>query len=396
MNIKDKLISPLSLFFLGSVFGILPLFDLSFTYNYQHSINVFRVLNVYMLGGAGFFIGSLLYYISPRQRAETKSIGIDIAVYSKKYNYLILCLVLCLLIIVTINIIKYGGIPILMLINGLSASEINERQAGFTFGIQSILNYQLIFLLAIKYIASQEAKKPFFSYVVSLSCFVLFFSMLYAGKRQFLFMAFVMLSGLAFIEAGIHKNKKLQNRMIRVSSIGLLFILFVFVLYANIRDGEGQSSNNWYGPLLHYLTLPLLNLDRIIQESDLNDNFLGLIDLSMGVLSDVPYSFRDYITSGYSGVIYNYPLVEKTSPISLYGMVYWGWGKFGVFSYSAILSIVINYFYMKRFSSIYCRVLYCTCIWPLISLHTYNHFISFMYFFLPLMIFYFIYRFLKR
>ncbi|WP_279143898.1 O-antigen polymerase [Photobacterium phosphoreum] len=378
MNKVIFIVHPVVLFLLGWLISISPIVfgSESFKY-YDFSVN-YNVIPIYLLGLIGFCIGVYLiaYLFSHHRESEI------ITFYNYK-NIVVFIAIFSFVVFLSI-IYVYGGIPIFNVLSGdKNISYINDVQAttgGGRFGVFLLLVFSLIILLPGLFINKKNNSIVFF--IVLFLC-VLY--VMYSGKRQMLFVLFT----YTFIYLIIfYYRTKNSNAMMTIFKIGIVLgsiIVFWFVYVGLVRTNTTMTISTVFQPIVQYASLPFMNLTNIFDLAKFNFDSNSFHALFSFVLSDTPYIVRHVILSDSFSV--NMPLIEVTAPSTVFGMVYWLFGFSGVFCFLFLVGMFVSFIYQKALlsrNSSYISM-YSLCAWPLLSIHTYNHFISFMFFILPLL-----------
>lgn len=385
------LINPVILFTLGTFMGILPglikdnlIFDA-----YNSFVFTNEIFYVYLTGLAFFSIG---YIISQNITKVDKSQF----VLKKLNSFEALLVSFFLLILLIISISIYGGVPILEIIQGnFNISEVNEIQEenesqGF-FGFQYLVFITLILIfqfwfLQISVLHLKTSRKKILIY--KLIFILMIFTSLYTGKRQLLVIFFTMTLSYSWLYLANNSDVKGLKTLNKKIIIGLVLIFILFSAIGILRTYQNFSFEKLFFPVIAYASYPFMNLSIIIQKANTNAYSFSLISLKDTIQQGFPYIFRGNPIS-----LVNMPYVEKTSPSSLYGIIFWNLRYIGVVIFTLILGLIIGRIYKKAINgNRWNVVIYSLSIWPLLSIHSYNHFLNVMYFILPVIIGYFINR----
>lgn len=371
------------LVFIGSFLSLLPIIvpnNKTFTYYSSFQFNS-KLVTTFVLGFIFFVIG---YKITFKLLKYSKSKLILI-----QLNRLpeIIIVSLLLLLVLLINIRIYGGIPILRILTGQNISTINlaQRDSGFgTFGLQVVLLYTLIvFIQPLVYKILNKSADKTVKVMVIVCLFLIAFVSMYSGKRQYIFISLLSIVSYLYYFNMLNGSKK--NISKKVKKIIFKYGMFgtgVFVSLGIIRSGLEFSIVNTFYPILNYLSLPFMNLSNIIKFHGVNNykySFKGFIDI---ITFGLPSIFRTGNNS-----LYDMPLIEPTSPSTVYGSVYWHFGLPGSIIYMFILGMAFGYIYKKlKSGNVKYIAIYSFSVWPLLTIFMYNHFLNMMYFMIPILI----------
>ena len=380
MNKSVYIIHPIVLFSIGTFIGLSPYI---FSSKYFDSYSTFSVnseiLVVYLLGFISFTIGTLfIKFIFKRK--------IKIYIYKKKDMNTLLAFFLLLSFFLFLKIMSlYGSLPLLALLSGNEdIAFVNQTQkdvGGGIFGVFFLVVMSLIILFP--YTVINKNKSLYNGYLFWVHLVLLLLYTTYSGKRQMLFIFFTYtFTYLYLFYIKTNKEKVLQ----KIKKIGLLtsillisFFLFLGLLRANLLNEDVSVFN----PIIHYSSLPYMNLSNIITHQDQNINAYTWRAFVETLLNDLPSFIKYSFFNEFQTVIM--PKIEPTSPSTIYGEIFWGFGYIGVFLYLLVIGIFSNYLYMK---AIYAKnfiyiTFYSLIVWPLLSIHTYNHFKNFMFLIIP-------------
>jgi oligosaccharide repeat unit polymerase len=367
-----NLLSPIFLFTVGTILTILPIFftNYSFFGSYpQFNLN-YNLILIYIIGWALFIAGASLAGLRVTYQPFQFNIVIE-----KKINVLLFSL---LLILITFTLLKsilmYGGIPLLNLasLQG-GANAINEAQesSGGILGILLILQF-----LAIAYIPILKSSTfKLFSLVKYIFFFILFVSLIYTGKRQMLFYAFFYLFGFYYLFHLRINDRAVLKRMIFKSFLIFILILGVFSLVSVIRTG----GPGFFYPIAHYLSLTFINnmyMYDLVGFWHTRD-FFSIFELQIPTLVRSIMDVEPTVTQ---------PQLELTISGGLYGRVFWAYGVVGISIYCFLLGFVMQLLYKKSLKYKVLLFIYPLCIWPLIMINTYDHFMNAMFFIIPIIL----------
>lgn len=382
---KIILINPKLLLFMGTLMGVFPLFiknniTLQFYSRFRFTN---EILTIYVLGYLFFVLGfDFNYLIQKKNFVNRNYVNRNYIVI--KYNEILLSLV-ALLIVLIINIKKYGGIPLIMILSGRNIKFVNETQmesSTGTFGIQILLIYTLIILvqpLIIGLIEKRISNK--YKKIVLLTLCAISFSSLYAGKRQYMFIVFFSLFCYIY-QYSILNNPSITKKVITYGKNIFYISVLIFILVGLIRIDKKISFTNALYPIQNYITLPYMNLSNIVIYHSINEYKFSVLALNDILAVGLPSILKSRALS-----VENIPLIEVTSPSTIYGNIFWNFGYFGIIIFMFFLGTIISNIYIR---SLLNRKMYITiysfCVWPLISIYMYNHFLNMMYYIIPISI----------
>ncbi|PSU87998.1 O-antigen polymerase [Photobacterium kishitanii] len=378
MNKIILIVHPVILFLLGWLISISPIAFGSESFKYYNFVVNYNVIPIYLLGLIGFCIGVyLISYLFSNFREPEK-----IEFYNYK-NIVVFIAVFSFIVFLSI-IHVYGGIPIFNVLSGdKNISYINDIQAatgGGRFGLFLLLVFSLIILLPGLFV--NKKNNPIVFFVILFLCILY---VIYSGKRQMLFVLFTYTFTYLII---FYYRTKNSYAMMTIFKIGCVFgciIVFWFVYVGLVRTNTTMTISTVFQPIVQYASLPFMNLTNIFDFAKFNFDSNSFHSLFSFVLSDTPYIIRHVILNDSFSV--NMPLIEPTAPSTVFGMVFWLFGFSGVFCFLFLVGMLVSFIYQKALvsrNSSYISM-YSLCAWPLLSIHTYNHFISFMFFILPLL-----------
>jgi oligosaccharide repeat unit polymerase len=369
LNIKI-FISPLFLFSLGTFASASPYLytHLSFFNSYPMYETSYAWIYVYITGITSFAFGASL--IGLRFRYTLKDFNISPTNRIVKACFLSLNIILILLIYQSLTL--YGGIPLLLLAAGeLNANEINELQ-GASGGILGLL--LLLTFAAIAFTPILNANGKIHLTLKTMFYALLFFSMIFTGKRQILFYAFFYLISFYIMYYKVTFNLDAFRRIARLIPIGLLIIVVIFWMIAVMRTG---TNGGIFYPIAHYFSLPFINNIHMLNLTGLmhTRHFLSIFEIA------VPTLFRHLYDLD---VVVTQPQLEMTISGGLYGRVFWAYGILGVSLYCLLLGIVLQTIYRLAHRYKFFLFIYPFNVWPLLMVSTYDHFVNAMMYLIPM------------
>lgn len=374
------LLHPNFLLLVGSFIGLSPyFFDSPYLSLYRTYIFDDRVLYVYLLGFLSFFLGGVLINILWIKKKIYKPQN------TKDLNYFVL-LVISISCLVFIKVVStYGALPLISILSGsYEISSVNETQRSVGGGLYGIFSTCVFVLIALfPYSFKRYTRKK--TYIFWLHFFLLVVFTTYSGKRQMIFILITFVCTCLYIYyyklSDEHKLKLIKKYTIGFGVLAVGFFLLVGLVRSNVLE-QGASI---FDPVIQYSTLPYMNLTNIIINQESNPYSFTFLALFESLFAFLPSFFKGFFFDTYSS-IEAMPLIEITSPSTVYGIVYWNFGLLGVSVYLFILGLIVNYFYYKAFysrSDIFISF-YAFSVWPLLSIHTYNHFVNFTFYLNPL------------
>lgn len=381
------IINPIFLFSIGTVIGILPYLVNSRYFNVYRTFEFNNeILFVYLIGFLSFAMGYLFIKFIFRKMDFSKFI------VKKDLNLFIFILILISLIFFFKIIQLYGSLPIISILTGNENIEfinnIQKEVGGGLFGIFFLLIMSLIILFPYSIINKNSSKINFILFYLHL--LLLFIYCTYSGKRQMLFIFFTYTFSYLLIYYFVLDNKVVLKKLKYWGGILLFIIVSLFLSIGLIRANLVDEDISIFDPIIHYASLPFINLTSIINNQPSNEyaySFISFVDI---LISDLPTFIKSiFIKNTYT--LENIPLIEPTSPLTIYGEIFWSFSYFGVFIFALSIGIISNYLYLKALynkSMIYISM-YSLLVWPLLSIHTYNHFKNFMFLIIPLFLIYF-------
>ncbi|WP_133146492.1 O-antigen polymerase, partial [Vibrio sp. 10N.286.55.E12] len=377
---------PIILFLAGSFIGLSPyFFDSRYFDMYRTFVFDEQVLWVYMLGIVSFILGAGFLQLMP---TKTK-LEINNSNNTKDLNLFIsLLLVLSFLVFVKI-ISMYGMLPILSILSGASdIAFVNATQkstGGGLYGVFSLLVFSLIILFP--YSVINKKKKYSGSKIFWIHLFLLFIYVTYSGKRQMIFIFITFVCTYLYIyycrHADLKALKKISKVSVVVGGVGVAFFLLVGLIRTSLIDEKVSLLD----PVIQYATLPYMNLTNIVMQQESNLYSYSFTAFYESIFAFLPSFFKTSFFENPQSLL-SMPLIEITSPSTVYGILIWNFGYVGVASYLFFLGFITHYLYKKAFygrSEIFIA-LYSLTVWPLLAVHTYNHFINFTFYLLPILL----------
>lgn len=384
VNLKRAIINPVILITLGSLLGMSPALVGKDTFIHYKSFREIgedytnKLYLLYILGIISFSIGYIFskYFIKKKQNKFK---------YNKVKRKTIVIFVCLLGLVLLINIKQYGGIPLLNILRGMNISRVNQIQAeqnSGIFGIQVMLVYTLIILfLPFQLQKIKGVKKLKKLYIIHLG--IILFAITYTGKRQFIFIVLTTIFSYLWLFLVNNNEKRLIMKVKKSFNNFLIISLILFSSIGVIRERKkGFQVSSIIKPIASYASLPYMNLSNIIKKSEENPYKDSMLALKDTILGGFPSKFRMENKS-----LKIIPRVEKTSPNTVYGAIFWNFRYKGIIAFMLLLGIVIGRIYRKAINNDEkYMTIYSLTVWPLLSIHTYNHFLNLMYWVLPVLI----------
>ena len=128
---------------------------------------------------------------------------------------------------------------------------------------------------------------------------------------------------------------------------------------------QNEHKNNMY----------MYNLYGIMHTRD----FFSIIEIAIPTLLRAKMDITPVLTQ---------PQLELTISGGLYGRVFWAYGILGLVIYCTLLGASLQLIYRLAFKYKFFLFVYCFCIWPLLMVSTYDHFVNSMMFLIPILIFF--------
>lgn len=341
MIIKN-FISPIFLTFLACIFplaGLLKNFD-----NFENIDYLFYLhINSYIFILIGICFGKFI---------KIKIFQSNLNYFFKFDKYILLIQLLIFLYI----LYEIKTIPIL---SGINNDLLYERLGNLLTGTLLLLlitNQILSIFFVYKFVFDMNKTCI---YILLFQIFISFF--LY--KRQIL--ASILCSYIFFY---LYKYKDYRINLTHVFKILILLIIFIlfFEIINNYRIGKLDEFEISYenSSLLHYLYMPIKNLDNIIGYGNLN------------VLRDIIFIDQDNFYDMINDV------ENKGVSFGFIGYCYIYGGYIFLFVSLFILGYIIQALYFSISNSNYSIIIYSFSLWPLLSFHSYTHFFSLYYFYI--------------
>jgi len=301
------------------------------------------------------------------------------------YNKLTIILDFLLLTIILINIKNYGGIPILMIYQGANINIVNKIQEQAIlpgiYGLQSLLIYFQIILLPEYFLYAKNKIKRNWIYIHTA---ILLFALVYSGKRQWVFIFITYFLSYLWIYTIINKNNKFLSKLIKWSFIILIISILFFSSLGLLRTNKPLNIEMIFKPIIDYASLPYMNLSNIINKANTNPYKYKKEALFDTLLMGAPSIIKRKTNLKSIKII---PKIEKTSSNSLYGNIFWNFDYYGVVIFMYFLGLFVGYVFLKALHNNRIFIsLYSILVWPLLSIHTYNHFLNTMFVFFPCVI----------
>ncbi len=374
------LLHPIFLFFIGSFIGLSPYIFGSSYFDVYHTFQLNNeILVVYLVGFLSFVIGNMFVkFIFSVRRKYCPYIKKDI-------NTFLIVLILVSLFIFAKIISIYGSLPLLAILSGNETiAFVNQTQKDVGGGIFGVFFLMVIGLIIFFPYSVINKNKSFINktlFYIHLPLLIIYTT--YSGKRQMLFIFFTYTFSYLLLFYTKTNNVKILPKIKKIGIIFFILLISVFLTIGLIRANLTNNDISIFDPIIHYASLPFINLTSIISNQESNNftyTFQAFYEI---IFKDLPTFIKAMLFDSFGTL--NMPLIEPTSPSTIYGEIFWGFGYIGVFLYLLVIGIFSNYLYMK---AIYAKnfiyiTFYSLIVWPLLSIHTYNHFKNFMFLIIP-------------
>lgn len=405
-NFWRKLLAPESLFFIGFVQAIFPYllwqsdWGMSLVGGYSFDIS-YQPLFLWMSAYLAFWIGCKSVNLSSIFWSK-KSID-----YSQSSFYikpvplrLLLSLILLALGIQVLMAVQVlGVVPILAFASGgYDVDLVNQQQLSGSFGQFGVLllsNITLSALILSGLVTRNKLNLIDRILLVIAIIFVVFVSV-FQGKRQGLFMFSALLfSGLALVKGRILSPISEQIFSIKLSKkqtafagvIVISFFVFVMGFISSLRLGsiKEYSFRKNFDEICFYLSLPLVNLHSEVYAAGVQ----GFQFNPKGLLYEaLPYRIREQYEASY--LAYPMPKAERSSGAGFIGSVHWEVGLVGMLAFCCLVGAMCKYVYVMSTSNFFFLLVYCQAVWALVAAHSYNHFLTLIYFYVPVVVYFFL------
>lgn len=376
LTLSRFFLSPVSLFLIGTLAAASPYFltDYSFFRSYPlYEISPGWSI-VYVIGVFAFILGAFLASINFRFRNQEYFIAIP-----QDKNLIIfwtLIFIQTLLLYLSVNL--YGSVPLIEF--ATQSADVNEfnllqKDSGGVLGILLIFQFILSAYIPIMTARSSQISKPLRLLFYSL----FFFGLIFTGKRQMLFYVFFYLIGFFGLYYTIAGDYNALKKLLKRASIGFIFILLIFSTIAYLRLNE---FNGVFYSLAHYLSLPFINNMHMYNLHGISHtrDFFSIIEIAVPTILRNLFEIEPVVTQ---------PQLELSISGGLYGRTFWAYGLSGVTIYCFFLGAVMQTIYRLSFRFKFFCFLYPICIWPLLMVSTYDHFVNAMFFIIPILSFLF-------
>ncbi|MBN2816759.1 MAG: oligosaccharide repeat unit polymerase [Campylobacterales bacterium] len=372
---------PIVFFSIGTFIGLTPyIFGSTYFNVYRTFTFSSEILIVYMIGFIFFSIGVLLVSFVYKKKHQVYSV-------IKKDINLFLIILIFLSILIFLKIISlYGTLPILALLSGNeSIAFVNQTQkdvGGGLFGVFFLTVISLIVLFPYSVIYKNKSFLNKSLFWIHLCLLIIYTT--YSGKRQMMFIFFTYSFSYLLIYYTKIDNTKVLSNIKKIAVVSFSLLIGIFLTIGLVRTSLTNDDVSLLDPIVHYASLPFINLTSIIINQENNSYAYTFISFFETILSDLPTFAKGMMSMDFHTL--QMPLIEPTSPPTIYGEIFWNFGYIGVIVYLFIVGIFSGVLYFKALYSqnfLYIT-LYSLIVWPLLSIHTYNHFKNFMFLIIPL------------
>lgn len=378
-----KIVNPILLFMIGTFIGLTPyIFGSNSFDDYRTFVFSNEILYVYIIGAISFVLGAIsikYFYIKPQVKNK---------VSLKKDLNIFLTILILFSIFMFVKIISiYGMLPIVAILSGNESIEfVNQTQKDIGGGIFGIFFLTVVSLIILfPYSIIKKNKSLFNKILFWIHLLLLMVYTTYSGKRQMMFIFFVYTFSYMLIYYKKQNNILMLKKIKKIGLVGFVFLVSLFIAVGLIRENIMGNDVSVFEPIIHYASLPYINLTNIIIHQDSNSYSYSLMAFYETMLSNLPTFIKSMFLN--NPVTLNMPLIEPTSPSTVYGLVFWNFGYIGTILFLMMVGMISEYFYLKAVYSkniIYITI-YGLLVWPLLSIHTYNHFINFMFLLIPIL-----------
>lgn len=285
-------------------------------------------------------------------------------------------------------IAHYGGIPIILISSNISdIHDMNVDQSTAVpglFGINLIMNTSAVFMIAISRNAQNIGVLVLKRHVTMLLSISLFLAIISTAKRQFLIEAIVLYFSISVLIQGA-KNKSVIKKNLKYISIGVVSVLIftaVFGFIGNLRSIDGVGSG--FEQIKLYLEYPLINLEWQLANYGY---IVPELKIEPIIFNFVPYKFFAGSATGrdVTELVYGFLYPEPGIGAGMFGPLILAFGLWGVIFFSFGIGWFCQEIYSRSLVDYRYIVPYATCVWPLVSGHSYNHFLSPIFFWIPFM-----------
>jgi oligosaccharide repeat unit polymerase len=380
-------INPPALFSVGLIVPLFAIFFIQFLnefidINYlliftESSEDFFAVSLVYCFSIIIFFLPWFIYSFKNKKVQNSLSLTF---VSERAYLWRS---ILIIFPIIFFLIILFDPFPIIQMISGnLDIRDMNQRLIELPMGVLSLILAGSI-ILSLWYISfyfdykfiGKHSKKYLIGFLMILPI------LLWNGKRQMLFFFLTIFLIRYLIERRqnpFFKKSLLHTSLFLLASLGLLFFLFTWV--DSVRYiGDGSNPLSFVG----YLTWPARNLVAIYNHL----GFDGAGDYSQGTYFVFSQLLPSRIIGNDQQDLLNQLLFEPTSPSGFLAS-WWIDGGIGfVFIGVFVFSLLCLFVYKKRQKNFSWQRIYLLTLWCCFTSGIYQHFISLVFYWLPLFFF---------
>ncbi|KAB2849776.1 MAG: oligosaccharide repeat unit polymerase [Ignavibacterium sp.] len=380
-------LAPEFLFFLSFAQAIFPYIlwlDQNDAPSYPINITYYPIF-VWIVGMISFIAGSMIKSLFYGRDNKINNISAEIAFRNNNWSLLLLIV----WFVQTALIIKlYKGVPLVQYLNGsIDVSSVNQlQQKGFVgqFGLYSVTNLLLIANFSFQIFLNKYFMKKF-QWKTLLTFLAFSFGILMSGKRQGAFIAFFFIAGSALMfNAMPVAQKQYKDRtlfIIMISAISLLMLIFLFGFLGKIRT-FGEITDSALLQIISYLEFPLINFEWQLYSFGINPAERNMLPLLSGFL---PYKYLvkgDYYLP-FTEIVYGFRYPQPGIGAGIYGPVHLAGGISSIIVFSIVLGYFSKLIYLRARNNWRWNLPYSMMIWPLLSSHSYYHFASLIFFWIP-------------
>ena len=391
-----QLIRPEYLFLIGTLQAILPYVLWHFSgenSSYYYRISYIPII-IYTLGYLAFYLGVGMV---PLPRTTPRFSCLD-SLNQKSLFWTRLTLSVMAVFAIYGIIQVYGSIPFLAFLSG----ETNVRDTddmiavGSTLGQMAMLNITLYMLAACVLLTLlvrlRNGCRSLLAWQILLPLGILVVGSTMSGKRQGLVIIAVFIStglivyskdSFSFLLKGLYIQSFFGRVVVYTTT---LIVALVTFNYVGMLRSE-REINLGIDEAVRYLELPLINLEYQCELANFGPGEYA----PAGILRNLLPKRWNQLFPDWDMFQHAPPLrLEPTSPTGFYGELHWYTGMPGVLLFPFFAGWLCRYCYSKAFGSLFFLFCYCQMSWPLLSCHSYNHFLNLPYIPLPIIAFFFL------
>jgi oligosaccharide repeat unit polymerase len=180
-----------------------------------------------------------------------------------------------------------------------------------------------------------------------------------------------------------HRRNEIFKILSSSAVWSIVLAVIFFVVVGSLRNGAEISSG--FYQISQYLQFPLINLEWQIAEFGFFWGQSNWFPLISGMIPHKLLASSD-ISQSMAQLVFGFTYPEPGIGAGYFGPAHLALGLTGVIVYGFFTGLVSAFFYSKSQISVVWIVPYSFFIWPLISAHSYNHFLTLLFFPAPLLI----------